>query len=103
MMLAGSGLVQKKTAQHGDEAGPPFIGCYGGICIRSCVTKLPKRHSTFGAGKKERRIGCLLISLLAEVPAAALATKNCSWLADEAIANRIAVIVTAAVAVIVGI
>jgi hypothetical protein len=45
----------------------------------------------------------VLISLLAEVPAAVLATEKCPWLADEAIANGIPVIVTAVVAVIVGI
>jgi hypothetical protein len=53
--------------------------------------------------EKKRPVGRFWISLLAEVPAAVLATEKCSWLADEAIANRIAVIVTAAVAVIVGI
>jgi hypothetical protein len=44
-----------------------------------------------------------LISLLAEVPAAVLAAEKCSRLADEAIANGIPVVVTAAIAVIVGI
>jgi hypothetical protein len=48
-------------------------------------------------------VGRFLFSLLAEVPAAVLAAENCSWLADEAIANGIPVIVTAVVAVIVGI
>jgi hypothetical protein len=56
-----------------------------------------------GNERKKRLVGRFLISLLAEVPAAVLAAEKCSWLADEAIANRIAVIVTAAVAVIVGI
>lgn len=45
----------------------------------------------------------LLVSLLAEVPATVLAAEKCPWLADEAIANGIPIIVTAVVAVIVGI
>jgi hypothetical protein len=48
-------------------------------------------------------VGRFLVSLLAEVPAAVLATEKCSRLADEAIANGIPVVVTAAIAVIVGI
>lgn len=54
-------------------------------------------------GQKKRPVGRFLISLLAEVPAAVLAAEKCPWLADEAIANGIPVIVTAVVAVIVGI
>jgi hypothetical protein len=45
----------------------------------------------------------LLNSLLAKVPAAVITPENCSWLADEAVASGISVIVTAVVAVIVGI
>jgi hypothetical protein len=52
---------------------------------------------------KKRPVGRFFISLLAKVPAAVLATEKCSWLADKAIANGIPVIVTGAVAVIVGI
>jgi hypothetical protein len=52
---------------------------------------------------KKRPVGRFPGSLLAQVRAAVLATENRSWLADEAIARGIPVIVSAAVAVIVGI
>jgi hypothetical protein len=58
---------------------------------------------SIASDEKKRPVGRFLNSSLAEVPAAVLATENCSWLADEAIANGVTVIVTAVVAVIVGI
>jgi hypothetical protein len=53
--------------------------------------------------KKAPGASAFLDSLLAEVTAAVLATENCSWLADEAVASGVPIIVTAVVAVVVGI
>ncbi len=77
-------------------------GVIGSASSRPTVSK--RTASTRHAGGRKKAPGrALLKFLLAEVSAPVLATEKCSWLADEAIANRIAVIVTAAVAVIVGI
>jgi hypothetical protein len=77
------------------DAAPPGIIQLGGV-VRSRV----RGHSQV---KKKRQIGRFSYSSLAEVSATVLATENCSWLADEAILGGITIIVTAAVAVIVGI
>jgi hypothetical protein len=58
-------------------------------------------HGTSFPGKESARAGAFFDSLLAEVAAAVLATENCSWLADEAIASGVPIIVTAVVAVVV--
>jgi len=49
----------------GTKLGPPFIGCYGRICIRPCLAKLRQRHSfpRCNLGKSQTSLLCWGIAI----------------------------------------